>query len=141
MVFPFIMLLSNSIAQYDKVSALLLHRSWAQNPLGLFHTSFYISEYFENVFNGQILHRLRIFKRWVKYILNMMYFSLYLKMFNTTWSDRKVWVESFSYVLDTIYQNMNKTNAVVSIIVRANPESLKQQFSDFRTGIGWKCSE
>lgn len=106
-----------------------------------FLRSFYLSEYFENVFNGQMLHLLRIFKRWVKYILNMMYFSLYLKMFNTTWSDRKVWVESFSYVLDTIYQKMNKTNAAVSIIVRANPESLKQQFSDFRTGIGWKCSE
>lgn len=87
-----------------------------------FLRNFYISEYFENVFNGQILHRLRIFKQWVKYILNMMYFSLYLKMFNTTWSDRKVWVESFSYVLNTIYQNMNKTNAAVSIIVRANPE-------------------
>lgn len=87
-----------------------------------FLRNFYISEYFENVFNGQILHRLRIFKQWVKYILNMMYFSLYLKMFNTTWSDRKVWVESFSYVLDTIYQNMNKPNAAVSIIVRANPE-------------------
>lgn len=140
MVFPFIILLSNSIAQYDKVSALLLHRSWAQNPLG-FLRNFYLSDNFENVFNGQILHRLRIFKRWVKYILNMMYFSLYLKMFNTTWSDRKVWVESFSYVLNTIYQNMNKTNAAVSIIVRANPEGLKQQFSDFRTGIGWKCSE
>lgn len=69
-----------------------------------------------------MLHRLRIFKRWVKYILNMMYFSLYLKMFNTTWSDRKVWAASISPVLDTIYQNMNKTNAVVSIIVRANPE-------------------
>lgn len=89
-----------------------------------FLRNFYISEYFENVFNGQILHRLRIFKQWVKYILNMMYFSLYLKMFNTTWSDRKVWVESFSYVLDTIYQNMNKTNAAVSIIVRANPEEV-----------------
>lgn len=71
-----------------------------------------------------MLHLLRIFKRWVKYILNMMYFSLYLKMFNTTWSDRKVWVASFSYVLDTIYQNMNKTNAAVSIIVRANPEEV-----------------
>lgn len=45
-------------------------------------------------------------------------------MFNTTWSDRKVWVESFSYVLNTIYQNMNKTNAAVSIIVRANPEEV-----------------
>lgn len=89
-----------------------------------FLRNFYISEYFENVFNGQILHRLRIFKQWVKYILNMMYFSLYLKMFNTTWSDRKVWVESFSYVLDTVYQNMNKTNAAVSIIVRANPEEV-----------------
>lgn len=89
-----------------------------------FLRNFYISEYFENVFNGQILHRLRIFKRWVKYILNMMHLSLYLKMFNTTWSDRKVWVESFSYVLNTIYQNMNKTNAAVSIIVRANPEEV-----------------
>lgn len=87
-----------------------------------FLRNFYISEYFENVF--QILHRLRIFKQWVKYILNIMYLSLYLKMFNTTWSDRKVWVESFSYVLDTIYQNMNKTNAAVSIIVRANPEEV-----------------
>lgn len=71
-----------------------------------------------------MLHLLRIFKRWVKYILNMMYFSLYLKMFNTTWSDRKVWVASISSVLDTIYQNMNKTNAAVSIIVRANPEEV-----------------
>lgn len=71
----------------------------------------------------------------------MMHFSLYLKMFNTTWSDRKVWVASISPVLDTIYQNMNKTNAAESIIVRANPEGLKQQFSDFRTGIGWNCSE
>lgn len=36
---------------------------------------------------------------------------------------------------------MNKTNAAVSIIVRANPEGLKQQISDFTTGIGWNCSE